>query len=236
MLSGGRPPTPRRRTAEAPHWRADWGLAYPRFQISGLCAGEIGEKGARGPFSHRPGILMRHEVEPRLQAQCRRGGDLRCCWRRRCGRGVGCTSDGNGGSRQSRPEREFRDGRSGRPPHSSLFRPVTQRRSAAGPSSPHRCTPTPVVAVSTSRRSTTSTRKTGSTPSTSPAAPAFPGGSTRTSRTTPGEKYSLTFWSGVNGAESPGKKHTMAVSLNGSSLDTVKAVSVGLPVNWVENT
>ncbi len=36
-------------------------------------------------------------------------------------------------------------------------------------------------------------------------------------------------------AEKPGKKHTMAVSLNGSSLDTVKAVSVGLPVNWVEN-
>ena len=62
-----------------------------------------------------------------------------------------------------------------------------------------------------------------------------PGGIYQNVATSPGEKYSLTFWSGVNGAETPGKKHTMAVSLNGSSLDTVKAVSVGLPVNWVEN-
>src|SRR5580698_5495027 len=63
----------------------------------------------------------------------------------------------------------------------------------------------------------------------------IPGGIYQNVTTTPGEEYSLTFWSGVNGAENPGKKHTMAVSLNGSSLDTVKAVSVGLPVNCVEN-
>ena len=56
-----------------------------------------------------------------------------------------------------------------------------------------------------------------------------PGGVYQNVATTPGVEYSLTFWSGVNGDEKPGMKHTMAVSVNGSALDTVKAVSVGLP-------
>jgi choice-of-anchor C domain-containing protein len=63
-----------------------------------------------------------------------------------------------------------------------------------------------------------------------------PGGIYQSVATTPGVEYSLSFWSGVNGYQKPGKKHSMAVSVNGSSLDTVQAVSAGLPVNWVENT
>jgi choice-of-anchor C domain-containing protein len=65
---------------------------------------------------------------------------------------------------------------------------------------------------------------------------SVPGGIAQNVATTPGVEYSLTFWSGVNGHETPGIKHTMAVSVNGAGVDTVKAVSVGLPVNWVQNT
>ena len=63
-----------------------------------------------------------------------------------------------------------------------------------------------------------------------------PGGIYQDVATTPGVEYSLSFWSGVNGHEKPGIKHKMQVSLNGSALDLVKAVSVGLPVDWVQNT
>ena len=63
-----------------------------------------------------------------------------------------------------------------------------------------------------------------------------PGGIYQDVATTPGVEYSLSFWSGVNGHERQGVKHKMQVSLNGSALDLVKAVSVGLPVDWVQNT
>ncbi len=63
-----------------------------------------------------------------------------------------------------------------------------------------------------------------------------PGGIYQDVTTTPGVEYSLSFWSAVNGYQKPGKKHTMGVSVNGSSVDTVKAVGVGLPLDWVQNT
>ncbi len=63
-----------------------------------------------------------------------------------------------------------------------------------------------------------------------------PGGVYQNVSTTPGVEYSLSFWSAVNGDEKPGMKHTMAVSVNGSALDKVKAVGVGRPLHWVQNT
>jgi choice-of-anchor C domain-containing protein len=63
-----------------------------------------------------------------------------------------------------------------------------------------------------------------------------PGGVAQSVATTPGVEYSLSFWSAVNGKEKPGIKHIMKVSVNGSALDRVKAVSVGPNLNWVQNT
>ena len=63
-----------------------------------------------------------------------------------------------------------------------------------------------------------------------------PGGIYQDVATTPGVEYSLSFWSAVNGYEKPGIKHTMDVTVNGSELDTVKAKSVGRPLDWVQNT
>ncbi len=63
-----------------------------------------------------------------------------------------------------------------------------------------------------------------------------PGGLYQDVATTAGVEYSLSFWSAVNGDEKPGIKHTMGVSVNGSAVDKVKAVSVGRPLQWVQNT
>jgi choice-of-anchor C domain-containing protein len=63
-----------------------------------------------------------------------------------------------------------------------------------------------------------------------------PGGVAQSVTTTPGVEYSLSFWSAVNGKERPGIKHIMHVSVNGSTMDRVKAVSVGPKLNWVQNT
>ena len=63
-----------------------------------------------------------------------------------------------------------------------------------------------------------------------------PGGIYQDVTTTPGVEYSLSFWSAVNGDEKAGIKHTMGVSVNGTAVDKVKAVSVGRPLKWVQNT
>jgi hypothetical protein len=63
-----------------------------------------------------------------------------------------------------------------------------------------------------------------------------PGGLYQDVATTPGVEYSLSFWSAVNGDQAPGSTHTMGVSVNGSSVDTVSAVGVGRPLTWVQNT
>ncbi len=63
-----------------------------------------------------------------------------------------------------------------------------------------------------------------------------PGGLYQDVATTPGVQYSLSFWSAVNGDESPGNGHTMGVTVNGSPVDTVTAVGQGTPLKWVQNT
>jgi hypothetical protein len=63
-----------------------------------------------------------------------------------------------------------------------------------------------------------------------------PGGLYQVVDTTPGVEYSLSFWSAVNGDQTPGVGHTMGVSVNGSNVDTVSAMSAGRPLNWVQNT
>ncbi len=63
-----------------------------------------------------------------------------------------------------------------------------------------------------------------------------PGGLYQDVATTPGETYSLSFWSAVNGDQKPGTSHTMDVSVDGTAVDTVQAVGVGRPLNWVQNT
>jgi hypothetical protein len=63
-----------------------------------------------------------------------------------------------------------------------------------------------------------------------------PGGLYQDVATTSGEEYTLSFWSAVNGDQKPGFTHTTNVSVNGSSVDTVQAVGVGRPLDWVQNT
>ncbi len=63
-----------------------------------------------------------------------------------------------------------------------------------------------------------------------------PGGLYQDVATTPGVEYTLSFWSAVNGDETPGNSHTMGVTVNGSTVDTVTALGVGRPLDWVQNT
>ncbi len=63
-----------------------------------------------------------------------------------------------------------------------------------------------------------------------------PGGIYQDVATTPGETYTLSFWSAVNGDQKPGMSHTMDISVDGTAVDTVQAVGVGRPLNWVYNT
>jgi choice-of-anchor C domain-containing protein len=63
-----------------------------------------------------------------------------------------------------------------------------------------------------------------------------PGGLYQAVPTTPGVEYSLSFWSAVNGDQTPGVTHTMGVTVNGSAVDTVTAVGAGRPLDWVQNT
>ena len=65
-----------------------------------------------------------------------------------------------------------------------------------------------------------------------------PGGLVQAVTTTPGVEYSLSFWSAVNGDENTedGVTHTLGVTVNGSTIDTVQAVAAGTPLQWVPNT
>jgi hypothetical protein len=65
-----------------------------------------------------------------------------------------------------------------------------------------------------------------------------PGGLFQQVTTTPGEEYSLSFESAVNGDESTtdGVTHTLGVTVNGSTIDTVQAVPASTPLKWVSNT
>ena len=63
-----------------------------------------------------------------------------------------------------------------------------------------------------------------------------PGGLYQNVPTTPGVEYSLSFWSAVNGDETPGNNHTMGVDVNGVAVDTVEAAGQGRPLFWVQHT
>jgi hypothetical protein len=65
-----------------------------------------------------------------------------------------------------------------------------------------------------------------------------PGGLYQDVATTPGVEYSLSFYSAVNGDQtpSPSNTHTIGISVNGSTVDTVMAAAVGRPLDWVQNT
>ncbi len=65
-----------------------------------------------------------------------------------------------------------------------------------------------------------------------------PGGLVQAVTTTPGVEYSLSFWSAVNGDESTGDgvTHTLGVTVNDSTIDTVQAVAAGTPLHWVQTT
>jgi hypothetical protein len=63
-----------------------------------------------------------------------------------------------------------------------------------------------------------------------------PGGLYQDVATTPGVEYSLSFYSAVNGDQAPDNTHSIGISVNGSTVDTVMAASVGRPLVWVLNT
>jgi hypothetical protein len=63
-----------------------------------------------------------------------------------------------------------------------------------------------------------------------------PGGLYQDVPTTPGVQYSLTYWTAVNGDETPGNTHTLNVVVGGQTVATVQAAGVGRPLQWVQNT
>jgi choice-of-anchor C domain-containing protein len=63
-----------------------------------------------------------------------------------------------------------------------------------------------------------------------------PGGLYQNVATTPGVQYSLSFWTAINGDEAPDNSHTIGISVNGTTVDTVQAVGVGRPLDWVQRT
>jgi Protein of unknown function (DUF642) len=63
-----------------------------------------------------------------------------------------------------------------------------------------------------------------------------PGGIYQDVPTTVGATYTLSYYTAVNGDESPGTSHTLTVSVTGQSPVNVAAVGVGEPLDWVLNT
>ena len=63
-----------------------------------------------------------------------------------------------------------------------------------------------------------------------------PGGLYETVPTVPGLQYTLTFWSGVNGDQTPGYTHDLTVSVAGQQVADVHQTSAGRPVAWQEHT
>jgi hypothetical protein len=59
--------------------------------------------------------------------------------------------------------------------------------------------------------------------------------------TTPGVEYSLSYWTAVNGDQTPGISHTMSVVVGptsgpGAQVASIVALSAGNPVSWVQRT
>jgi choice-of-anchor C domain-containing protein len=65
---------------------------------------------------------------------------------------------------------------------------------------------------------------------------AAPGGIYQNVPTTPDVQYTLTYWTGVNGDETPGNTHTMNVVVGGTTVASVQSVGVGKPLHWVQQS
>jgi choice-of-anchor C domain-containing protein len=63
-----------------------------------------------------------------------------------------------------------------------------------------------------------------------------PGGLYQDVTTTPGVQYLLSYWSAVNGDETPGNTHTLDVTINGVVVAQVQQAGVGRPLDWVQHT
>ncbi len=65
---------------------------------------------------------------------------------------------------------------------------------------------------------------------------SVPGGVYQNVPTTPGVRYSLSYWTAVNGDQAPGQTHTMNVVVGGTTVASIGAVSAGRPLQWVQQT
>jgi choice-of-anchor C domain-containing protein len=63
-----------------------------------------------------------------------------------------------------------------------------------------------------------------------------PGGLYQDVATIPGVEYSLSYWTAVNGDQTPGQQHMMNVVVGGVTVATVQALSAGTPLQWVQKT
>jgi Protein of unknown function (DUF642) len=63
-----------------------------------------------------------------------------------------------------------------------------------------------------------------------------PGGIYQDVPTRPGVEYSLSYWTAVNGDQTPGQAHTMDVVVGGVTVASIQALSAGKPLQWVQQT
>ena len=63
-----------------------------------------------------------------------------------------------------------------------------------------------------------------------------PGGLYQDVTTTVGTQYALTYWSAVNGDQTPGQTHDIAVSIGGQVVDTIQVAGMGRPLIWVQHS
>ena len=76
-------------------------------------------------------------------------------------------------------------------------------------------------------------QRTGTTPLTSPARRKRPVASLQDVPTVVGATYTFSYWTAVNGDETPGTNHTVTVNVTGQSPVTITAAGVGEPLAWV---
>lgn len=63
-----------------------------------------------------------------------------------------------------------------------------------------------------------------------------PGGLYQDVTTTVGTQYALTYWSAVNGDQTPGQTHDIAVSIGGQVVDTIQVAGMGRPLIWAQHS
>jgi len=63
-----------------------------------------------------------------------------------------------------------------------------------------------------------------------------PGGIYQDVTTVSGAQYTLTYWSAVNGDQTPGTTHSLDVTFNGTVVATIQEAGAGRPLLWVQHT